>query len=70
MTIRKQNSAEHTWLKFAEAIEEHMLYLAIERGLSETYQLSTRRVLEDFAKWILAARRLIFSASHQKDSPH
>jgi integrase/recombinase XerD len=46
--------SEHTWLKFAEAIEQHILYLATERGLSETYQLSTRKVLEDFARWILA----------------
>jgi integrase/recombinase XerD len=30
-----------------------MLYLATERGLSATYQLSTGRVLEDFAKWVL-----------------
>jgi integrase/recombinase XerD len=57
--------AEHARLKFAEAIEEHMLYFAIERGLSETYQLSTRRVLEGFAKWILAKEGL-FSPRYVK----
>ncbi len=35
-----------------------MLYLATERGLSATYQLATRRVLEDFARWILAEEGL------------
>lgn len=33
------------------AIEEFILYLATERGLSENYQLSTRHSLELFAKW-------------------
>jgi integrase/recombinase XerD len=45
-------SADHKWLKCSDAIEQHMLYLATERGLSESYQISTRRVLEDFAQWI------------------
>jgi integrase/recombinase XerD len=40
---------------FAEAIDLFILYLATERGLSENYQLSTRRSLEKFAEW--AARR-------------
>jgi integrase/recombinase XerD len=55
---RQHDEAKHTWLKFAEAIDHHMLYLATERGLSATYQLATRRVLEDFAKWILAKEGL------------
>jgi integrase/recombinase XerD len=46
-------------LTFPEAIEEHMLYLATERGFSATYQLSTRRVLEDFALWVLAKEGLL-----------
>ena len=37
---------------FPEAIDQFILYLATERGLSENYQLSTRRSLEDFAEWI------------------
>jgi integrase/recombinase XerD len=37
--------------KFPEAIDQFILYLATERGLSENYQLSTRRSLEEFAEW-------------------
>jgi integrase/recombinase XerD len=32
-------------------IEDFILYLATERGLSDNYQLSTRRSLESFAQW-------------------
>lgn len=38
-------------IDFAEAIDQFILYLATERGLSENYQLSTRRSLERFADW-------------------
>jgi len=38
-------------IDFAEAIDLFILYLATERGLSENYQISTRRSLEDFADW-------------------
>jgi integrase/recombinase XerD len=34
------------------AIDEFILYLATERGLSENYQLSTRLSLESFAQWL------------------
>lgn len=33
-------------------IDEFLLYLATERGLSTNYQLSTRRSLEAFAEWL------------------
>ena len=33
-------------------IDQFLLYLATERGLSTNYQLSTRRSLETFAKWL------------------
>lgn len=33
------------------AIDQFLLYLATERGLSDNYQLSTRRSLETFADW-------------------
>jgi len=39
-------------LSFSEAIDQFLLYLATERGLSESYQLSTRRSLEEFANWV------------------
>src|ERR1700744_2766160 len=34
------------------AIEDFILYLATERGLSDNYQLSTRLSLEGFAAWL------------------
>jgi integrase/recombinase XerD len=34
-----------------EEIDAFMRYLAVERGLSENYQLSTRRSLAEFAEW-------------------
>src|SRR5688572_17012005 len=34
------------------AIEDFILHLATERGLSDNYQLSTRLSLEDFAHWL------------------
>jgi integrase/recombinase XerD len=36
---------------FDNEIDEFILFLATERGLSENYQLSTRRSLEEFAEW-------------------
>ena len=43
-------------ITFPEAIDQFILYLATERGLSENYQLSTRRSLEEFAEWISKER--------------
>src|SRR5436309_1726515 len=40
-----------------EAIDGFILYLATERGLSENYQLSTRRSLEEFAEWLSRAKQ-------------
>lgn len=45
-------------IDFAEAIDQFILYLATERGLSENYQLSTRRSLEKFADWANNRKRL------------
>lgn len=39
-----------------EQIESFIRFLAVERGLSENYQLSTRRSLEEFAEWCEKAR--------------
>jgi integrase/recombinase XerD len=47
-------------IDFAEAIDRFMLYLATERGLSENYQISTRRSLEEFADWA-SKRQQLFS---------
>ena len=41
-----------------DAIEDFILYLATERGLSDNYQLSTRLSLEGFAHW-LERQRLV-----------
>ena len=34
------------------ALEDFILHLATERGLSDNYQLSTRRTLESFTAWV------------------
>ena len=50
-------------IDFAEAIDCFILYLATERGLSENYQLLTRRSLEKFADWAGTVKR--FSAPRE-----
>jgi integrase/recombinase XerD len=44
---------------FEEAIDRFILYLATERGLSENYQLSTRRSLEKFSDWATKRKGLV-----------
>ncbi len=39
-------------------IDGFIRYLAVERGLSENYQLSTRRSLEEFARWTSEQREI------------
>jgi integrase/recombinase XerD len=39
-------------------IDQFLLYLATERGLSANYQLSTRRSLETFAEWLARQARI------------
>jgi integrase/recombinase XerD len=46
-----------------QEIESFIRFLAVERGLSENYQLSTQRSLGEFAAWC-AARKQITKASH------
>jgi integrase/recombinase XerD len=41
-----------------EAIESFIRFLAVERGLSENYQLSTQRSLSDFAAWCAKKKQL------------
>jgi len=41
-----------------ESIDQFILFLATERGLSENYQLSTRRSLEEFAAWLSRAKKV------------
>jgi len=53
---------------FAEAIDRFILYLATERGLSENYQLLTRRSLEKFADWAGAMKRLSSPREVELDS--
>ncbi len=45
-------------IDFAGAIDCFILYLATERGLSDNYQLSTRRSLEKFADWVGTRKKL------------
>jgi integrase/recombinase XerD len=39
-----------------QSIESFIRYLAVERGLSDNYQLSTQRSLMDFAAWVAISR--------------
>lgn len=41
-----------------EEIDAFIRYLAVERGLSENYQLSTRRSLAEFGQWCLPRHEL------------
>src|SRR5438477_7573951 len=41
-----------------QSIESFIRYLAVERGLSDNYQLSTQRSLSDFASWCTRARKV------------
>ena len=41
-----------------QAIGLFIRYLAVERGLSENYQLSTQRSLTDFARWCKAKHKI------------
>ncbi len=61
MLFRERNSSL-VEIDFAEAIDGFILYLATERGLSENYQLLTRRSLEKFANWAGSQKQLVFSA--------
>ncbi len=55
-------------MDFQSAIDQFLLYLATERGLSENYQLSTRRSLEEFANW--AAKTKELTELRQVESAH
>jgi integrase/recombinase XerD len=46
-----------------ESIDQFILYLATERGLSENYQLSTRRSLEEFATWLSGVKKITAPAA-------
>jgi len=39
-------------------IDEFIMYLATERGLSDAYQISTRHSLEEFASWLSKVREI------------
>jgi len=41
-----------------QSIDSFIRFLAVERGLSDNYQLSTQRSLADFAKWCARARQI------------
>jgi len=45
-----------------DSIDAFIRFLAVERGLSENYQLSTQRSLADFAHWCAASKKI--------DNPH
>ena len=41
-----------------QAIDSFIRFLAVERGLSENYQLSTQRSLTEFAQWCAAKKKV------------
>jgi integrase/recombinase XerD len=41
-----------------QAIDSFIRYLAVERGLSANYQLSTQRSLSEFARWCVAKKKI------------
>src|ERR1700757_1153248 len=41
-----------------ESIDSFIRFLAIERGLSENYQLSTQKSLSDCARWCAASKKI------------
>jgi integrase/recombinase XerD len=41
-----------------QAIDSFIRFLAVERGLSENYQLSTQRSLTEFAQWCTARKQI------------
>ncbi len=41
-----------------QAIDTFIRYLAVERGLSENYQLSTQRSLSEFARWCRSKKKI------------
>ena len=47
-----------------ESIESFIRFLAVERGLSENYQLSTQRSLSDFSHWCASKKKKINNVSH------
>lgn len=51
-------------LSFSEAVDSFILYLAVEKGLSVSYQLSNHRSLQELAAWC-DARGLVDPASVQ-----
>ncbi|MEY2492629.1 MAG: integrase/recombinase XerD [Verrucomicrobiota bacterium] len=54
MSTARNNCGRSFFAEFAEVendIDAFIRYLAVERGLSENYQLSTRRSLTEFASW-------------------
>jgi integrase/recombinase XerD len=42
-----------------EAIESFIRFLAVERGLSSNYQLSTQRSLTEFASWCVSKQKVV-----------
>src|ERR1044071_3968208 len=41
-----------------DSIDAFIRFLAVERGLSENYQLSTQRSLTEFAQWCVAKKKI------------
>ncbi|HCP90862.1 MAG TPA: hypothetical protein DIT76_02250, partial [Spartobacteria bacterium] len=44
--------------RMEQEIEAFIRFLAVERGLSENYQLSTQRSLTEFAQWCASKKKI------------
>ncbi|HXM75002.1 MAG TPA: site-specific tyrosine recombinase XerD [Chthoniobacterales bacterium] len=54
-----QASAFHpSLLPVEQSIDSFIRFLAVERGLSDNYQLSTQRSLTDFAQWCASTKKI------------
>src|SRR5205807_9500235 len=47
-----------SFTEMEQAIDSFIRFLAVERGLSENYQLSTQRSLTDFAQWCVVKKKI------------
>jgi integrase/recombinase XerD len=51
-------AAPFYFVDMEEAIESFIRFLAVERGLSQNYQLSTQRSLTEFAQWCSSKKKI------------
>src|SRR4029450_11622376 len=58
ISVLQGDTPAATMWKMEETIDSFIRFLAVERGLSENYQLSTQRSLSEFARWCAARKKI------------